>query len=228
MIGPFVAGRKFCALAFEFLRDSFPDRRRRRFGDIDFDWEHRVDTTSANVGWRSRLIGLLHSPYQPVEPALFREMMGALAIDFERFTFIDIGSGKGRALLLASQYPFRRILGIEFLPELHRIAQRNLQKILSTPPRCASVETICTDATEFDFPGEPLVVFLNNPLPEPALRKLIANLTNSLTATARPVVLLYANPILEHVVSGTYLFHKVFETHQFSIFKSETQPTSHC
>jgi len=221
--GPFAAGRKFCALAFEFLRDSFPDRRRRRFGDIDFDWEHRVDTTSANVGWRSRLIGLLNSPYQPVDAALFREMMSALAIDFERFTFIDIGSGKGRALLLASEYPFRRILGIEFLPELHFIAQRNIQKILSKPLRCATIETICADATQFDFPDEPLVVFLNNPLPEPALRELIGNLATSLNAKPRSGFVLYANPILEHVIleqviNNNRLFRKIYGTHQFAIF----------
>src|SRR5271154_2942001 len=85
-----------------FLRDSTPERRRQRYGDMEFDWEHRVNTTSGSVGWRERLLGLFHSPYQPTEPALFHEMMASLAVEFDAFTFIDIGSGKGRTLLLAS------------------------------------------------------------------------------------------------------------------------------
>jgi SAM-dependent methyltransferase len=209
------------AIGFEFLRDSFPDRRRQRFGDADYDWEHRVDTTSANLSWRSRLTGLLNSPYQPVDPTLFREMLNTLAIEFERFTFIDIGSGKGRALLLASDYPFMRILGIELVSELHLIAQRNVAKITSTtsPPRL--IETVCGDATEFVLPYEPLVLFLNNPLPETALRRLVGNVSNSLREKPRSAFVLYANPMLEHVINENRLFRKLTGTYQYAIFGIE-------
>jgi len=98
-------------LLLEFLRDSTPERRRRRYGDVQYDWDNRVNTTSATVGWRNRLLGIFCSPYQPTEPLLFHEMMGALRIDFNEFTFIDLGSGKGRVLLMAADYPFRRIAG---------------------------------------------------------------------------------------------------------------------
>ncbi len=104
-----------------FLRDSTPSRRRQRYGDLDFDWERRVNTTAGSVGWCTRPRGLLAgSFYQPSEPVLFREMVGGLPIDCSEFTFIDVGSGKGRALLLAADYPFRRIIGVEVPPELHR------------------------------------------------------------------------------------------------------------
>ena len=119
--------RMSVADVWEFLRDSTPERRRQRYGDVEYDWEYRMDTTSATVGWRDRLLGLLHSPYQPTEPTLFEEMLASLKIDFRNFTFIDLGSGKGRALLLASAYPFRRIVGVELLPALNRIAQENLE-----------------------------------------------------------------------------------------------------
>jgi SAM-dependent methyltransferase len=220
-MGSFAAARKLIAYAFRFFGESLPDRRRQRFGDIDYDWEHRVDTTSANVSWRSRFLGLLNSPYQPIEPALFREMMATLAIDFKQFTFIDIGSGKGRALLLASDYPFQRILGIELLRELHLIAQRNVSKISSLSSRRPPIEIICEDATRFDFPEAPLVVFLNNPLPESALRKVTYNIENSLREKPRSVFVLYANPILEQVMSALRRFQKITGTHQFAIFQSE-------
>src|SRR5271168_5004167 len=107
-----------------FLRESTPERRRQRYGDMEYDWEHRVDTTSGTVGWRARLQGSFHSPYQPTDPALFHEMMAQLRIlserfDFESFIFVDLGSGKGRTLLMASDYPFKKITGVELLSELN-------------------------------------------------------------------------------------------------------------
>ena len=72
-----------------FLRESTPSRRRQRYGDADYDWDYRVDTTSATLGWRDRFLGHLHSPYQPTEPALFHEMLGNLKIDFREFTFVQ-------------------------------------------------------------------------------------------------------------------------------------------
>lgn len=197
-----------------------PDRRRQRFGDVDYDWEFRVDTTSANVGWRSRLIGLFNSAYQPIEPALFGEIVGALAIDFSQSTFIDIGSGKGRALLLAAEYSFKKILGIELLPELHAIAQRNIAKFLSERRGSAAIESICGDATEFALPPGPLVILLNNPLPEHGLRAFIANVEASMRAVARPVFLIYANPVLESVLVDSARFRKRTGTHQYSLFEA--------
>jgi len=141
---------EFLGDAWYFLRDSTPARRRQRYGDIQFDFDHNVNTTGAAVGWRTRLRGLLGgSLYQPTDEALFREMMSALPIAYERFTFIDIGSGKGRALLMAAEYPFRRIVGVELLPELHAIARENIAK-------CADrrVELLCTDARDYEFPRE--------------------------------------------------------------------------
>jgi hypothetical protein len=86
-----------------FVRDSTPERRRTRYGDMEYDWEHRVNTTSGGIGWRERLLGTFHSPYQPTDAALFRDMMTSLPIDFNQFTFVDLGSGKGRTLLMASE-----------------------------------------------------------------------------------------------------------------------------
>jgi hypothetical protein len=152
----------FLSELWGFLRDSTPAQQRRRYGDVEYDWEHRVDTTSATVNWRDRLLGIFHSPYQPTEPALFHEMLAALGIDFADFTFVDLGSGKGRTLLMASEYSFRRILGVELLPELNRVAQVNLEKYKSETQKCFHVESCCGDACEFAFPPEPMVLYLFN------------------------------------------------------------------
>ena len=210
--------QEFSGICKEFLLDSLPSRRRQRYGDVDYDWDHRVDTTGATVGWRDRLLGLLHSPYQPTEPVLFQEMLASLKIDFRDFVFIDIGSGKGRTLLMASEYPFRRIIGVELLPELHRVAQENIRKYKSDSQRCFDLESTCADAREFSFPPEPTVLYLFNPLPEPGLVRLLANLEHSLREHPRSLFVIYHNPVLEHVLAESKWLRKIDGTHQYSIF----------
>jgi SAM-dependent methyltransferase len=198
-----------------------PDRARQRFGDMDYDWEHHVDTTSANVSWEARFIGLLNSSYQPIEPALFEEMLEALGIDYSQFTFIDIGSGKGRPLLMASEYPFRKIIGVELLPELHRIAQENVRRFPDERKRCRQVDAVLGDATRFAFPLEPLVVFMFHPLPDTEFQKVITNLEESLGRHPRPVWLAYANPLFESIVLKTGGFRKIMGNLQYSIFAAK-------
>jgi hypothetical protein len=248
--GRAVATRDLFARLWEFVRDSTPARLRQRYGDADYDWDHRVNTTSAAVGWRERLLGVLSSPYQPTEPALFHEMLAALAreanFDFRDFTFVDLGSGKGRSLLMASDYPFRRIIGVELIPALHRIAQENLRKYKSESQRCFQIESICADATGFAFSGpqfhderfrdQPLVLYLFNPFPEAGLRRVIENLERSLLEQPQPeqpkleqpkrkharrVYVLYHNPLLEHVLAESATLRKIGGTHQYSVFSSE-------
>jgi SAM-dependent methyltransferase len=219
--GFLAATRQLLTALWEFARDSTPERRRQRYGDAGYDWEHRVNTTSAAVCWRDRLLGLFHSPYQPTESALFHEMLDALHqqthLDFHDFVFLDLGSGKGRTLLMASDCPFRRIVGVELLPALHRAAQENLSKYRSELQKCFALESICADATEFPFPTEPTVLYLFNPFPEAGLRRMIANLEQSLRTHPRAVYVLYHNPLLEHVLSDSTALSRVGGTHQYLI-----------
>jgi SAM-dependent methyltransferase len=215
---------KLLSTLFEFVRDSTPERRRQRYGDAEYDWDYRVNTTSAGVGWRDRLLGFFHSPYQPTESLLFHEMIGAVSaragVDFREFVFLDLGSGKGRTLLLASDYPFRRIVGVELLPALNDVAQDNICKYQSASQKCFALESICGDAAEFAFPGEPTVLFLFNPFPERGLRRVIASLERSLREHPRRVYALYHNPLLEHVLSASIALKKIGGTHQYAIYGS--------
>jgi SAM-dependent methyltransferase len=202
-----------------FVRESTPARRRQRYGDMEYDWEHRVNTTSGTVSWRARLLGLFHSPYQPTEPALFQEMISSLPIEFDQFTFIDLGSGKGRTLLMASEYPFRRIIGMELLPELHQIAQENLASYQSASQKCFALEAVCGDATDFPFPAEPVVLYLFNPLPEAGLRQVLRNLERSHNADSRTVYVVYHNPQLDRVLIESEVWTKLESgTHLYCIY----------
>jgi SAM-dependent methyltransferase len=212
---------------WSFIVDSTPERRRQRYGDIEYDWEHRVNTTSGTVGWRERLLGLFLSPYQPTDPAVFHEMMASLPIKFEQFKFADLGSGKGRTLLMASDYPFRNIVGVELLPELHAIAKENLSCYKSESQRCFALETVCGDATEFEFSDDPVVLYLFNPLPESGLKRVMKNLQLNLRLHPRTVYVLYHDPLLESVLTAIG-FAKIDGRPQYSIYAAilTESPTS--
>jgi len=217
---------EFLSACWGFVRDSTPSRLRSRFGDADYDWDYRVNTTSGAVGWRDRLLGVFNSPYQPTEAALFHEMVDELAkrtsVNFAEFTFIDFGSGKGRALLMASDYPFRQIVGVELLPALHQIAEQNIAKYRNDSQKCFALESVCADATVFPIPEGPLVLYLFNPFPEWGLRRAIANLEQDLQQKPRTVYLLYHNPQLETVLTESGRYNKLAATHQYSIFAAVT------
>jgi hypothetical protein len=218
--GTIAATRALAREIWDFLRDSTPERRRQHYGDVEFDWDFRVNTTSATVGWHDRLLGVFHSPYQPTEPAVFHEMIAHLPAPLERFTFIDLGSGKGRTLLMASQYPFRRIVGVELIPELHRIAQQNIRDFQSSTQRCTDITSIEVDARTFEFPDEPLVLFLFNPLPEDGLLTVMQKLSRSLERKPREAWILYHNPLLERVIASDQQFQKVCGTSQYVLYLS--------
>ena len=215
-----VSLRILLAELWGFVRESMPEQRRRRYGDVEYDWDHGVDTTSATVGWRGRLLGVFHSPYQPSEPGLFHEMLQALPADFSGFTLIDLGSGKGRALLMASDYPFRKIIGVELLPELHRVASENLRKYASEKQKCRILEAQWGDAREFNFPADPIVLYLFNPLPEASLGAVVRNLEQSLRQYPRKVFILYHNPLLEKVLAASPVLKRTGGTHQYSVYES--------
>ena len=215
-----MAASLLLAQLWGFLRDSTPQRRRSRYGDMDYDWEHRVNTTSGTVAWRERLLGIFHSPYQPTDPSTFREMMDALPIDFREFTFIDIGSGKGRALLMAAEYPFRRIVGVELLPELDRAARENIRAYKSPTQKCSALESVCTDARKFDLPDEPAVLYLFNPLPEPALREFLQRIAQSIAQSPRTLWLIYYNPLEDSVVADLRVLTKACTTARYAVYRT--------
>lgn len=155
--------------------------------------------------------------------------MAALPIDFREFSFIDIGSGKGRTLLLASEYSFRRIVGVELLAELHRAAEENVAQhrlrldLAPSQQEAPVIEALCGDAREFVFPGTPLVVYLFNPLPEAGLRQVLHNLEESCGRNPRPVWIVYHNPVLETVLCREPTIMKELDRPEYSVFRMNAQ-----
>jgi hypothetical protein len=133
--------------------------------------------------------------YQPTPSSDFATLMGRLPIDHSRFTFVDVGAGKGMCLCLATAYPFRRVVGVEFSPALADIARQNLAALRLPERRCQDAQVVCQDAAAFPFPPEPLVVYLFNPFMQPVVARVLANLTASLRRHPRPLFVIYYNAV---------------------------------
>jgi 16S rRNA G966 N2-methylase RsmD len=162
-----------------------------------FDWQHGVSTCGdANLA-NLTLVGNSADHgvfYHPAHPKLLFELFNSLKIDFPSYTFVDLGSGKGRPLLVASEYPFSEIIGVEFAAELHKIASENIQNYKSKTQRCKNVRSVNLDAAEFEIPLTPLVLYLFNPFRPAVLIPVLQRLQRSLESHPRDVTLIYAAP----------------------------------
>jgi len=187
------------------VRQLTPSSRTARRQDLEFDRTHGVDTSGmvelSDLVFESDSYDYGHS-YQPTSPGIIREMLGLLPIRHEDFVFIDIGSGKGRALFVASEFPFKQIIGIEFAPQLHEIAQRNIGTYRNPRQACRNVQSICVDATQYEYPNEPIVFYLYNPFAENIMTRVMRNIRASLDRHPRAVYLAYQQPLLGGVIEG--------------------------
>lgn len=167
--------------------------------------------------------------YRGSDPKYFREAIASLPIDYSQFVFIDFGSGKGRALLLAKQFPFKRIIGVEFSEELHRIAQENIRRFPREAGKRQKVESICLDATEFALPEDPLVCYFCNPFDAVVMRQIRLNIERSLSRNPRDLLVVYYNPKEAHLFDGDQSFHRLQKFGPIRIWRAHaTQESSKC
>jgi predicted RNA methylase len=159
-----------------------------------FDWRHRVRTCGTaelkglTIAGKNASHGVF---YHPSHPKFLFEVLSSLSIDYANYTFVDLGSGKGRVLLVASEYPFKAITGVEFARELHDVASENIRRYRSASQKCKQVESRHADATEFVFPPGPLVLYLANPFGPGVLVPVLRHLQKSLETDWRDVVMVY-------------------------------------
>jgi Methyltransferase domain len=107
------------------------------------------------------------------------------------FYFIDFGSGKGRVLLIASEYNFKKVIGLEFAKELHEIAGKNIKKYKSVNQKCFNMESVCADACDYNIPDEKCVFYFFNPFKSSVLLRVLGNIRRSYMNHPRKMYLIY-------------------------------------
>ena len=166
-----------------------------------FDLEFGVKTSGLIAG-RNLKCGSSadrhNTAYFGVAPSVFHEMIARWRRSkprgtIDEFNFIDAGAGMGRAVLLASEFPFRSVVGVELNPKLARIARRNVTHWKAQGRACTPVRIVCGDAVEFKMPEGPCVVFMFNPFGAPVLRRLLKAWSKHLTGFEGQLDILYVN-----------------------------------
>ena len=147
--------------------------------------------------------------YGASDPRDFKSAITSLPIDYPNFVFVDFGSGKGRAILLASEFPFKRIVGVEFSEELHWIAQSNINHFSTNGRQCATVESVCMDAVDYSLPDDDLVCYFCNPFDATLMTQVVANIRESLSRKPREIFVLYYNAKEGHVFDRADCFERV-------------------
>lgn len=183
---------------YQLIRVPFYSRF-NRYIDRKFESRFGVDTggfvlkTDLTIHSANKTFGGHHAP-TPVR--VFNRMMMVLPKDLRDFTFIDFGSGKGRVLLLASNYNFQNIIGVEYAEELHAIAQKNIAIYKNKKQKCLRVASMLADATTFPIPPGKCVFFFYNPFKESVMSRVLTNIQDSYMANPRKMYFMYYNPVL--------------------------------
>lgn len=160
-----------------------------------YDTIHRVETagnvdlSSLQFDHKNKKYGIY---YEPSSPSIVKFSIGHIREPLEQFDFVDFGSGKGRVVLIAASYPFRRVTGVEFSPELHAIAESNL---LSFRGRNLTRELrlLNIDATKFEFEDHAYIIFLYNPFGLSVMRRISNMINDARHRWGRPMYIVYYN-----------------------------------
>ena len=110
------------------------------------------------------------------------------------YSFVDLGCGKGRALLMASELPFRQAVGVELHPELVRIANTNFNTWRAHGRAVCLTSILLGDAIAYALPPGPCLLYLFHPFSEPLMELLVAHLSEQLKGRSDSLEVIYFNP----------------------------------
>jgi len=181
--------------------------------DLTFDYKYKTDTsywaelsTLAVVGGNKE-----HGvQYQPTQERSLRRIFREVGFP-KSGLFLDIGCGKGRVLMIASDYGFRRLCGVDFSELLCRIARANLAIYSKAVSHVIQYEITHADAAIYEIHDEASVIFLNNPFDETVMYPVVTNVLASLRRRPRDLCVIYANPTCRRLFDEAGIFSVVAE-----------------
>ncbi len=182
----------------------------RQYFNRRWDRRFHVDTTGivpldGLTCSGDKTAGIWHEP-TPIRTLAQISLL--LPRDPRDFTFVDFGSGKGRTLLYASRFAFRRIVGVEFAQELHAIAERNFRAFGGREQRCVDIRSVCMDAASFEIPAGNCVFYFFHPFGRDVMARVLGNMERSYREHPRAFLVLYYHPLLADVFEEASFLRK--------------------
>lgn len=191
--------------------------------DADFDAQYGVSTggvvpqTELDVAEKTWINA---SAYVPTSPVDFDEGLRDSGLVHEDTTFIDVGCGKGRALLMAAAFPFRRIVGVEFSPALAEIARDNVRRYTG-PRACKDITVETMDATKYALPEGPLVLFMYHPFDDKVMVPFEQSIARKVREQPdRRILVVYLKPKHRDIWDRSTAFDLKREGRRFATYES--------
>jgi SAM-dependent methyltransferase len=142
-----------------------------------------------------------------------------LNLDWRCFSFVDLGCGKGKGLLLAARLPFANIIGVELAAKLVKVAKSNIGHYRLSRLRCKRIVVLAEDAAAFEFPEVPLVIYCYNSFSGAVMRLVLENLRRSMQQSPRLVFFILMNPVLASEFSGSGFWEVMVDGGDFRIYE---------
>jgi SAM-dependent methyltransferase len=206
------------AARFEPIRRmlfGYYDKRLMRLVPVHpFDNQYGVRTSGALPGSVLRLGYSLKKTtayvgYLGVQPSIIRRALSVLPLHNDA-TFVDLGCGKGRALVVASEFPFRAVIGVEITPELAQVAEENARLIAQKWPQRPRITVVNGDALDYELPEGDLVIFLYNPFGEELITKLLASIETALRTRDSSIWIVYINPVWGKIFDRSSTLSRIY------------------
>ena len=170
--------------------------------ELLFDFRHGTDT-AGRLGLQSLSIASANrawvTQYGPTKARGFRRLMKALKLPKES-GFVDLGAGKGRVLLEAARYGFRKIVGVEFAKELCQAARNNVSVFQQRTRLVADIRIVECDVVDYPIQADDNIFYLFHPFHEQVLERVLDNVCRSLQEMPRRISIIYNYPAHREVI----------------------------
>ncbi len=177
------------------------------------DREYGIET-SGHMGFNALRSGkssdIYTTSYGGSQPSILRKALQAIP-DLSQSAFLDLGCGKGRAMAVATEFAFHRIVGVELAPSIVPIARANAERMRREFPDRTPIEVIEGDALATPIPEGQVVIFFYHPFFRALMKKIVAKLENALTVDAgRRIFVIYYDPVYGDLYDKSRRFQRFF------------------
>lgn len=139
------------------------------------------------------------NPYAGSQPSIVRRALAGLP-DVAGYTFVDLGCGKGRPLVVASEFPFADIVGVDISPDLVKVARENASIIRRSFPERTPIRLVEGNAFNFMPESERIVFFLYNSFPREGVQELVRGIERRVAAGGTQLFVVSYNPVWASVL----------------------------
>lgn len=190
--------------------------------DLLFDTKYGIDTINTEqlenleIDSQNKAVG---NYYEGTNAYVFQKVISRVAVEPSRSCFVDFGSGKGKAMFMAAERGFRKVIGVEFSIELVEISRKNLVIFKEKSKSKTEFEIIHRDASEYTIPSDANLLFFSNPFNEALTTKVIGNILKSLEQSPREIWIVHLHPQGNMAFANHPRFQLMHEVKEGFIFK---------